>query len=315
DLAYAKIRMDERSFRTAMEHLADIEDPLARALVWGAAWDATRDAEVAPSDYVRLVLDNIATETESTTIRLTLTQLLQAARSYVAPEKRADTIREVGDALWQLARDAEAGSDAQFQFVKFFAAIASTTAHGDALSGLRDGSIALPGLDIDADLSWELLEGLVLVGAAGETEIAEALAADNTANGQQSAARARATIPTADAKRAAFELGSRDGSVPNTTLRNTGLGYTHVNDPASLEALVAPYFEMLEGVWRERSYTIASYIVLGFYPSPLASQELVDATRTWLDEHPDIPALRRLVAESLAGVERALRAQDRDARD
>src|SRR5690606_23620421 len=126
----------------------------------------------APSDYVDLVLNNIATETESTTMRLSLTQLQQVARSYVAPEKRDATIRRVGDALWALAQDAAPGTDAQFQFVKFFAAIASTREHGEVLAGLRDASIALDGLEIDTDLAWELLEGLVLVGRAGEAEIA-----------------------------------------------------------------------------------------------------------------------------------------------
>jgi len=76
DLAYAKIRLDDASLAVAIEHLATISNPLARSLVWGSAWDSTRDAETAPRDYVRLVLGNIAHETESTTVRTTLTQLL-----------------------------------------------------------------------------------------------------------------------------------------------------------------------------------------------------------------------------------------------
>ncbi|MES1170303.1 MAG: ERAP1-like C-terminal domain-containing protein, partial [Leifsonia sp.] len=126
DLAYAKIRLDADSLPVALARLSDIESPLARALVWGALWDMTRDAEVAPRDYVRLVLEHIASESESTTIRLTLTQLLQTVHAYVAPETREASIREVGDRLWALAKDADAASDEQFQFVKFFAAIAST---------------------------------------------------------------------------------------------------------------------------------------------------------------------------------------------
>lgn len=308
DLAYAKIRMDDASWAFAIERLADIEDPLARALVWGAAWDATRDAEVAPSDYVDLVLGNIATETESTTIRLSLTQLTQVARLYVAPEKRDATIERVGDALWELAQGAAAGSDAQFQFVKFFANIPSTPAHAATLRGLLDGSTALPGLEIDADLTWELIEGLVLLGEAGEAEIAAQLEKDNTANGQQAAARARATGDKATALSAALS----DGSIPNVVLRSSGMGYQHANGPAGMDALVAPYFDALDRIWKERSYKIAEYVILGFYPAPLASPELVDATNAWLDAHPDTPAMRRLVIENLAGVERALRAQQRD---
>ena len=86
DLAYAKIRLDDESLAVATEHLADIENALARALVWGAAWDAMRDGETRASDYIDLVLRNIASETESTTIRVTLSQLLTAAR-FLAPAR------------------------------------------------------------------------------------------------------------------------------------------------------------------------------------------------------------------------------------
>jgi aminopeptidase N len=233
--------------------------------------------------------------------------------SYVAPETRAASIREVGDRLWTLAQEADAASDEQFQFVKFFAAIASTPEHGAALSGLLDGSIALHGLEIDSDLSWELLEGLVLVGQAGEPEIAAALEKDNTAKGQQAAASARATIPTAAGKKAAFESARDDTTIANLVLRNIGVGYGHVNDPAAFDGLIVPYFDALTSVWKTRTYKIAETFVTWFYPGALVSQKLVDATNTWLDANPGIPALRRIVIENLAGVERALVAQKRDA--
>lgn len=312
DLAYAKIRLDEASFAVAVDALDRIEDPLARALVWGSAWDATRDAEIPGRDYVQLVLRNIGAETESTTMRLSLTQLLQTARSYVDPAIRDETIREVGDALWQLAQDAAPGSDAQFQFVKFFASIASTPEHAEALAGLRSGEIVLDGLEIDTDLGWELLEGMVLAGAAGEAEIATALAADDTANGQQSAARARATIPTPEAKAAALDAGLNDTSLSNVVLRSMAAGYTHTNDPSVLAAFVAPYFEAVRRVWDERSFQLAQYIVHGFFPAGLVTPELAETTRSWIAANPEPAALQRMLVEELAGIERALAAQERD---
>ena len=77
--------------------------------------------------------------------------------------------------------------------------------------------------------------------------------------------------------------------------------------------MVEPYFASLNDIWENRSYKIAEYVVLGLYPAPLASQELVDATNAWLDANPETPALRRMVIENLAGVERALKAQAVDA--
>ncbi|PPG38622.1 aminopeptidase N [Rathayibacter sp. AY2B5] len=314
DLAYAKVRLDDASLAVAVEHLASIDSPLARSLVWGSVWDSTRDAESAPRDFVRLVLGNVATETESTTLRTVLNQLVATATQYVAPEYRAEVVEEAGDQLWTLAQSAEPGSDAQFQFVKFFAAIASTPAHLEAVQALLDGSTALGGLDIDTDLGWELLIALVAGGRAGADDIDAALASDNTATGQQSAAHARAALPTAEAKRAAWDSVTADDSAPNTIVRSTGLGFQRAADPRLLDAMVPVYFDALRSLWESKSYKIAEYLVVGFYPAATPSQEIVDATRAWLDANPEVPALRRLVIENLAGVERALRAQERDTR-
>jgi len=315
DLAYAKVRLDETSLATAIDHLSAIESPLARAIVWGSVWDATRDGETRASDYVRLVLGNIATETESTTIRTTLSQLATVARMYVAPVSRGETIRAVGDELLALARAAAPGSDAQFQFVKFFAGIASTDEHVAALRGLADGSAPLEGLEIDTDLGWELLESFVLNGVAGHDDIAAALASDNTANGQQAAARVTAAIPTAEAKLAAFASLVDTDELPNAIVRQTTVGFQHANDPAPLEAVVDRYFASIAGIWTSRTHSIAENLIVGLYPSAIATEALRNATTAWLEANPDTPALRRLVTENLAGVERALMVQARDADD
>ncbi|WP_327016700.1 aminopeptidase N [Cryobacterium sp. MP_3.1] len=312
DLAYAKVRLDPASHAVALEHLAAIESPLARSLVWGSVWDATRDAETSPRDFVKLVLGNVATETESTTLRTVLGQVSLAGQYYVAPEHRDATVASVGDALWALAQDAEAGSDAQFQFVKFFASVAETPAQLAAVAGLRTGSFKLPGLDIDTDLSWELLAALVAGGEAGEAEIAAALAADNTATGAQSAANARAAIPTLEGKQAAWASLIDVDTAPNTIVRVTAAGFLRAHDTSLLEPFVGQYFDVLQKVWAERSYSIAEKLIVGLYPSPLSNQALVDATRAWLDANPEPAALRRLVVENLAGVERSLRVQARD---
>ncbi|WP_159603843.1 aminopeptidase N [Agromyces humi] len=315
DLAYAKIRLDEASHGIALANLSEIESPLARALVWSSVWDATRDGETRASDYLALVLGNIASETESTTLRIVLANAVLAASAYVAPERRAEARRSLADGFWRLAQEAEGGSDAQFQFVMNFAAIAEAGSHVDQLAALYDGSLELDGLEIDTDLGWELLIALVAAGRAGDAEIDERLAGDNTATGQQSAAHARAAIQTIEGKERAWASLIDVDTATNTVVRETAEGFLRANDPALLEAFVDRYFAMLERIWDERSYAIAEKLVDGLYPSPLANRALADASRTWLDAHPDVPALRRLVIERLAGVDRALVAQERDAQD
>ncbi len=314
DLAYAKIRLDEPSLKTAIEHLRDISDPLARSLVWGAAWDQTRDAETSPSDYIDLVLQNIGSETESTTVRTTLAQLQLAANNYVAPESRTRTRVRVADALWQLAQDAEPGSDNQLQFTTAFASAAAVPQQWETVRSLRDGDLTLPGLEIDADLSWALLVSLAAGGLVTAEQVDAARDADNTAKGGEFAAQAKAALPAVDAKRAAWASLIESDDLPNTLVRSSALGFTHPAGVSALREFVGDYFDMLLPIWNNRTYQIANYLIVGLYPAGLADVALRDATRTWLTEHPDAPAaLRRLVNENLAGVERALAVQERDA--
>jgi aminopeptidase N len=313
DLAYAKIRLDEDSLRVAIANLKNIESPLARSLVWGSVWDSTRDAETAGRDFIDLVLGNIATETESTVVRTVLGQLLLVATSYVDPLTRTAQVTRVADALWELAQGAKAGSDLQFQLLRSFAQLASTPEQLDNVAALRNGEISLAELDIDTDLGWELLISLAAGGRASAADIDAYLATDNTATGQQSAAHARAALPSVADKQAAWDSVFVADTAANTIVRVTGLGFLRVNDPSVLKPFVEQYFSSIESVWSSRSYAIAETLVESYYPSPLANEELANATRTYLSTHTPEAPLRRLVVESLAATERTLAAQKRDA--
>ena len=315
DLTYAKIRLDDRSLATATARIRDIDDPLARALVWGTLWDQTRDAEFPPSRFVDVVLAGVAAETNSTTLRTLINQLLLAAGSYVTPERRAATLSKVADALWQLALAAAPGSDLQFQFVKAFAQLAASDAQLDTVLALLEERAPLEGLDIDTDLGWELLISLAAGGRATREEIEATLAEDRTASGQQSAAHAHAALPTVDDKARAWASVFDEAGLPNAIVRATGLGFLRAHDLALLEPYIERFFDAALGIYQSRSHAIVEEIVDGFYPAPLASETLRAATVAWLGANVDAPpALRRMIVEHLAGVERALAAQAADAR-
>ena len=268
---------------------------------------------------MRLVVNNIPSETGSTTLRTTLGQVVLAARSYVAPSRRTQTLEAVADALWAFAQSADPASDAQFQFVKFFAQVASTPSQLDAIDALLTGDVELEGLTVDTDLRWELLFALVAGGRAGTAEIDAALAADATASGEQQAAHARAAIPTIEAKQAAWSSVVDEEGKPNAIIRSTAAGFVTAHDPQLLAPFVETYFASLFPIWDSRSYHIAEELIEGLFPAVLADEHLRSAAQAWHDAHAEgaervaPPALRRLVIEGLADVERALAAQAVDA--
>ena len=314
DLAYAKIRLDEDSRLVALENLSGIEDSLARTLVWTAAWDATRDGEAPARDFVQLVLNHIANETESTTVTTLLRQLITAGMLYVKPESREQVLSEIASTLISLTESAKPESDNQLQFAKFVPQFARDDEHMQWLKQLLAGEKVIAGLKVDQDLRWELPMGLVLGGRAGADEIDAELTRDNTANGQKLAAACRAAIPTAEAKAEAWRVLTETEEYSNTLVNSASLGFVRVNDLSLLTPYVQKYHDMALRIWNTRSYKIAEYLLPNLYPVALASEELAEQTRI-LIEKPEIkekPALRRILVENLAGLERGLKAQKAD---
>ncbi|WEK59744.1 MAG: ERAP1-like C-terminal domain-containing protein [Candidatus Microbacterium colombiense] len=144
DLAYAKIRLDEQSLATAIAHLADIHDPLARSLVWGAAWDQTRDAESAASDYIDLVLGNIGRRPSRRPCAPRWRSCARPRTLYVDPAERDAARQQVADGLWDLAESAVAGSDSQLQFVTAFANAPVTPEHAGVIGACGPGKRRCP---------------------------------------------------------------------------------------------------------------------------------------------------------------------------
>ena len=316
DLTYAKIRLDEHSFGSALKALSSIEDPLARALVWGSAWDATRDGETSGRAFIELVLAHIANETESTTRMTLLRQLLTVANLYVSPEHRLEAQLKVADGLWKLVQNAQSGSDAQLQFAKFFAQFARNDEHLTNVANLLSGKAQLDGLEIDTDLRWELLTALAVGGKVSKDRIDVELEADNTANGQKAHAAAIAAIPDPKAKQDIFEKLVNTDDMSNALLDAASLAFGRVLDSSVLEPFVDQYFAKVLPVWNNKTYKMAEYLLVNLYPLALANKTLADKTEQFL-KNPELeskPALKRIIVENLAAVQRALEAQATDSK-
>jgi aminopeptidase N len=313
DLAYAKVRLDEKSLATATAHLKDFSASLPRTLVWNSAWDAARDGETPARRYVELILANVAAESDSSVIMVQLRQLATTLNFYVAEKHRAATTVAAVDTLWDLAGAAAGGSDTQLQFVKSFALLASNGAQLDTVAGLLDGSAALDGLAVDQDLRWELLASLVAGGRLGQAGIDAELERDNTASGQNAAALAKAAIPTPEAKAAAWESIVVKGELSNALQGSAVTGFMRVLDRTLLEPYSEKYFDAVPGIVANRTHALAQQIVVGLYPALLTTQATVDRTDLFLAGLPaDSSALRRMMLENRDGVARALRARAAD---
>ena len=211
DLTYAKLRLDERSMSTVVDHLSGLDSSLARALCWAAAWDMARDAELAARDYVRLVCVALPTETDINLVTATLRQAQAALHQYADPSWHETGARLLADTSRLALAAAEPGSGFQLAWARAYAGAARDHADLDVLRGWLAGDGVPKALSIDTELRWTLLHALVAEGAAGPDEIEAEFDRDRTASGERAVAQARALIPTAEGKAEVWRQLDRPG--------------------------------------------------------------------------------------------------------
>ena len=313
DLTFAKTRLDERSLRTAVEHIGDLTNSLPRALIWGAAWDMTRDAEMSTGDFLTLALSGLPSESDVGVVQQVIRQVKAAIDMYAQPDHRAGYLTRLADALLALAEAAEPGSDHQLAFVRGWLGAATSSEHLSKLTSLLDGTEVLKGLTVDADMRWTMLQRLIATGAVGPEAIDDEAQRDHTATGQRQAAYARAAVPTAEAKEAAWSAIMTPDALPNALLEATVGGFVQPDQRELQAAFTDRYFEALPVVWATRTNEIAQTVVQGLYPALIVDTDTVERTDAFLSANGDLAfGARRLVTEGADGVRRALRARAAD---
>ncbi len=313
DLTFAKIRLDDLSLRTAVETFDQLHDPMPRALIWAAAWDMLRDAEMPVRDWLSLLETGLATERDISIIHTLLSQTKSAIEQFSAPGSREEYRDRWAGLTRSLLDSAGAGSDLQLAYARAFAATARTAEHAAVLRGWLSEGSAPEGLAIDTDLRWTLLQRLLALGSAQPEEIDAELVRDNTASGHRQAATARALVPTMAAKEEAFRATVESDELPNALLTATVMGFASADARELHRAFLDRYFDAIPEVWAERTNETAQTIVLGFYPAQLVEQSTLELTDRFLARDDVPPGARRLVREGRDGIERSLRCQALDA--
>ena len=314
DLTYAKVRLDEDSLAQGLAHIEAFTESLPRSIVLASAWDMVRDGELAASHFLKAALRALSVEEHSSVIQGLLGRITTCLSGFLPPAVRRDLAPRTADRLLELARAATAGSDKQLQLVRALSAHAVTDEQLDAIAGLLEGTTALDGLDVDQDLRWDLLTGLVAAGRFGEEQIRTEENRDRTTTGRERAAEARAAIPTPEAKQSTWRALVDDASMPNETQVRVLRGLANVErHPELLKPFVAEYVDAIDSVWPSRTFHMAENLLTGLWSCVTVGLDGVDpaaALEGWLGSHAEAPAaLRRIVRENLDDTQRTARAQ------
>lgn len=288
DLTYAKMRLTPEHQKFALEHIGEIEDSLARTLIWSSLWESVRDGELAAREFVKLVAAHAAAETHPSVQERLLAQATQAVRQYVDPAWEGEGM----DLLNAAFRGAEPAAI-------FDRALARLTPTEETVAYFK----ALLERSDNQEVRWLAITNLIAAGAlpleAAEKE------QDNTSEGAISRLRARAVVD----KRWAWQKLVED-DLTNLEARYLMDGLTFTYD--GLEGLTDEYFRAAPALWERLTNEMAQRTLEGMYPRWDVTADAVDKANALLGG--DAPAgLKRVIAEGQDRIARAVRNREVDA--
>ncbi|GIJ20983.1 aminopeptidase N [Micromonospora lutea] len=303
DLTFAKIRLDAASADAVPLLLPRLADPLARALLWGEALDAATDGERPVTGLVDLIAAALPAETEVIIIEDVLAMSRALIDRYLDPLARRSALARVAESCRRLLDGAAPGESLQLAAARGLIA-ASTDV--ELLTGWLAGRAVPAGLAVDAELRWALLGRLVVLGAAGATEIAAEMTADPSATGAERAARCRAALPEPAAKQAAWEIIVSNTELSNRLVEATAEGFWQPEQAELTSAYVARYFADMPAAARLRTPWVAEEVAKLAFPRHAVSQPTREAAAALLARDDLTPGLRRVVTDADDDLRRAL---------
>ena len=314
DLSYAKVRLDPRSLHTVLGSIDRLPTALSRAVCWAAAWDMCRDAELPAAEFVALVLRGVGVESSLVAVTAVLAEGLKAAVDYVAPDSREVVLRRWQDGLGALLASAEPGSDHQLALAKAYLSAAGAEQANRLVGWLNQHGVP-PGLVIDQELRWQVVNHLARLGRLEEAEIDAELARDHTSTGAEQAAAAKAARPTAAAKAAAWRAAVKEDRIANTMQRAICRAFWARDQDRVLAPYVDRYFEtaadisVLRGVWANKGLALRTNVLRDMFPWPRDLGAFLPRLDAWLAGADLAESVRRVIDERRDDAVRAVRCQ------
>jgi aminopeptidase N len=337
DLTFAKVRFDERSVETLVESLSGLDDALARALVWAAVWDMTRDAEVPARRYVEIVARHAPGEQEILLVERVLGQAVAAIDQFVAPEYRSTAMARMHEVAVEQLGHFKPGSDLQGAWFRCAAVTSETTEALQQLRALLDHESEIEGITVDREMRWLLLGVLAAAGTADSGRINAEIAQDPTDIGRRRGAACLAARPLAQAKEEAWKIVT-DEEAPAppdwkqaierplslSAMSTIMAGYAVVATPVAgfmrgrdrelLRPYAARYAEQLARVWERKPIEEAETFSELLFPRLFPDNETIAVVERLLGSGGLPPAAVRTLREGRDGLRRAQRAQEADRR-
>lgn len=325
DYGYVIFYLDPTSRKYFLKNIQNEKDDFLRTLLWGTLWDNVRLANLDPKDYVDLVIKNLGTERDETTISTLLARVSTATTYYISDKQR----EEIAPRIEALLLDKMRTAATQGQKITYYRSFLNNASTANARKILRDtlksamqkpavkegitpaspsspGPFGLPPLKTKDkfDIVTRLL---VLDDPEAPALLAELEKTETSDDAKRYAYAARAGIPTGENKAKFFEDFLNNKEVSESWVE-AGFG---VFNSVRHSELTLPYLRRalaeLPNLKRSRKIFFVNGW-LGAFIGGQRSEQALAIVNKFLADNPDLDKdLRLKILENVDGLERAVR--------
>jgi aminopeptidase N len=305
DQTWVKIRLDEGSLSRVPALLPKIEDPVARAVLWGSLREGLLDSVVDPEIYLSAIEAALPSDGD-----LAVEAMLSGGRSgaigvlnrYLTTDGDRDRVVRVAE---QILGEAAPGSNRQLIATR---ALVAVTPDVDLLEGWRAGT-APEGLIADEDFRWRVLKALCALGAAGVDDIAREQDRDPSSQGALHALGCRATLPDPAVKEEVWRSITTDAALSNYELYALAEAFFRYDQVELTRPYAERYFTEIPGTAKIRTgWMVERAAELGFPKYAVAADTVGWAEACLADDSLDT-GLRRQISDATDDLKRALSSQ------
>ncbi len=310
DYSYGRFLLDPVSQRAVESGLGTISDLFERTLLWGSLWDAVREAQLAPRDYLSLTHGLLPGELDESLAQSLTGHTVTALHRYVDQGTRTHFARR----FETMAEDRMLHAQDQGLRIVWFRTLrgVSETEFGHVgLKQLLAGKTEVPGIQLRPLDRWSMVTALIALGDPEADKVfATERERDHSGDGLKYAYVAEAARPDAATKKKYFDDYLHDASRPEDWVEQSLPAFNYWNESEITSPYLKPALEALPQVKRERKiFFVLAWLgaFIGGQQSAAADAEVHD----WLKAGNLDPDLRLKVLEVVDELDRTVRIRQR----
>ena len=306
DYGYALVLPDSASVGWLERNVTGVKDDFLRAMLWGSLWDLVREARLSPSRYARLVLRELANETDEQ-IASSLVGRLGVALTRYASELQRDSLLPAAQKVLRAGASnpalpygmRKAQLDGMISMANSVASIAEIDRWLDADSVL--------GIALRQPTRWAIVTRLVSKNApTAAVRLEQQSLRDSTNEGRRQAFVARAASPRAEIKREYFTRWFSDTTLNEEWVTSSLRAFNDQDQSELTRSYLVPALDSLRWIQTNRRI----FFLGSWLSATIGGQhdaESLSALDDWLSAHPTLPSdLRQKVLQSRDELERTV---------